>query len=294
MAQEIATDLELQLVGLINQERASNNLPPVHTEVHLNASAQSHSNWMAGSGTFSHSGDEGSSPKERMVEADFPLQGSWRTAENIAYVSLTGAADRGEAEMLHANLMNSPPHRANILKPDILYVGIGLSLGNLEQGGHVYDVLYLTQNFGNTEAEVIVQQNLADGTTETVPFRGGVPIGDGSEVTDLPDQKPPFIAPFDDDDDDYDDDDDDGHHNPDGSGGGCFVATAAYGDRSHPDVIALRRFRDEVLVRHKAGRAFVRVYWVIGPVMAKRISHDGVVGRALRRGLSSLVKRLPR
>ena len=52
------------------------------------------------------------------------------------------------------------------------------------------------------------------------------------------------------------------------SAGGRFVATAAYGSRSHPDVVALRRFRDEVLVRSAPGRAFVAAYRVLGPRMA--------------------------
>jgi hypothetical protein len=36
--------------------------------------------------------------------------------------------------------------------------------------------------------------------------------------------------------------------------GACFVATTAYGDRHHPDVVLLRKFGDEVLTRSSAGR----------------------------------------
>lgn len=74
-----------------------------------------------------------------------------------------------------------------------------------------------------------------------------------------------------------------------GSGGGCFVATAAYGHRMEPDVVALRRFRDHHLVKWKAGRAFVRAYWVVGPVLADRISPDSLRGRAVRAVLSRVV-----
>lgn len=52
------------------------------------------------------------------------------------------------------------------------------------------------------------------------------------------------------------------------SGGGCFVATAAYGDRLHPDVVALRYFRDHHLIRTAAGRSLIRVYWIVGPRLA--------------------------
>lgn len=73
------------------------------------------------------------------------------------------------------------------------------------------------------------------------------------------------------------------------SGGGCFVATAAYGSRNHPDVVSLRRFRDETLVRYKAGRAFIRFYWVVGPVLADKVSPDTWTGRTVRSLLRPLV-----
>src|SRR3989338_9482327 len=41
----------------------------------------------------------------------------------------------------------------------------------------------------------------------------------------------------------------------------CFVATAVYGDREAPEVQALRRFRDEVLMDSPFGRACVDFYY---------------------------------
>lgn len=41
----------------------------------------------------------------------------------------------------------------------------------------------------------------------------------------------------------------------------CFIATAVYGDRNAPQVQTLREFRDEVLTRSKAGRAFIDFYY---------------------------------
>lgn len=84
-----------------------------------------------------------------------------------------------------------------------------------------------------------------------------------SVLTDDPEPPP------DDDDDDGDDDDDDP---PTNGGGGCFVATCAYGDRTHPDVAFLQSWRDLVLVDHRAGRAFIRIYWVVGPVLARLLA----------------------
>ena len=70
------------------------------------------------------------------------------------------------------------------------------------------------------------------------------------------------------------------------------MATAAYGDRMNPDVIALRAFRDNHLVKSRAGRAFVRAYWVIGPRMAKVVAHDKMSGKLIRGVLGRMVTRL--
>ncbi len=76
------------------------------------------------------------------------------------------------------------------------------------------------------------------------------------------------------------------------SGGACFVATSAYGNPHHPDVVALRAFRDNHLVKARAGRLFVRLYWIIGPKMAARIRPEHARARAARCALSRLVAML--
>jgi hypothetical protein len=49
----------------------------------------------------------------------------------------------------------------------------------------------------------------------------------------------------------------------------CFVATAAAGDPFDPNVIVLRRFRDDLLVQSRPGRVFIQVYNFLGPQMAE-------------------------
>lgn len=56
------------------------------------------------------------------------------------------------------------------------------------------------------------------------------------------------------------------------SGATCFVASVAYDDPNHPDVMYLRLFRDSVLAKNKLGVAFIAWYWRNGPKLAKVVS----------------------
>lgn len=53
---------------------------------------------------------------------------------------------------------------------------------------------------------------------------------------------------------------------------GCFIATAAYGHYSAPQVQALRDFRDQFLLPHASGRAFVAWYYAHSPRWAQYIA----------------------
>jgi len=68
-----------------------------------------------------------------------------------------------------------------------------------------------------------------------------------------------------------------------GGGGGCFIATAAYGSPLAPEVQLLRQFRDRYLVSNAPGRLVVMVYYRLSPPLARWIvSHDHVRAAARR------------
>lgn len=54
----------------------------------------------------------------------------------------------------------------------------------------------------------------------------------------------------------------------------CFVATACYGDEDAPEVVRLRRYRDEVLSHSVAGRALIRTYYRLSPPVAAWIARS--------------------
>ncbi|HHW97768.1 MAG TPA: fibronectin type III domain-containing protein [Oligoflexales bacterium] len=72
-------------------------------------------------------------------------------------------------------------------------------------------------------------------------------------------------------------------------GGFCFIATAAYGSYSAPDVWMLRRFRDEVLMTTSLGRAFVRTYYEVSPPIAKQIAGSEPAKAGVRLALKPFV-----
>jgi len=55
-------------------------------------------------------------------------------------------------------------------------------------------------------------------------------------------------------------------------GPGCFIATAAYGTKSACEIVVLRRFRDRLLIRNRAGRRFVYFYYAHSPPIAEQVS----------------------
>ncbi|MBV9852711.1 MAG: hypothetical protein JO250_23880 [Armatimonadetes bacterium] len=73
----------------------------------------------------------------------------------------------------------------------------------------------------------------------------------------------------------------------------CYIATACYGDAHHPDVQALRRYRDETLLLSPLGRGLARLYDRLSPPLARRMDKTGWLAQTLRRlVLEPLARRL--
>ena len=53
--------------------------------------------------------------------------------------------------------------------------------------------------------------------------------------------------------------------------GGCFVATACYGNYNSPEVLVLRKYRDEYLLNSPGGKFLVWIYYSISPPLARYI-----------------------
>ena len=79
----------------------------------------------------------------------------------------------------------------------------------------------------------------------------------------------------------------------DSSGGCCcYIATAVYGDYDAPQVLVLRRYRDERLSKSNIGRVLIKVYYSISPPLAERLKKTKRINNAVRKILDKIVKRL--
>jgi uncharacterized protein YkwD len=124
---------------LVNQERARENLPPLVLENKLNEAAQAHAADMLARDFYAHESPEGKTVSDRFQAAG---GSKWLlTAENIAKCEgCDPPLTRAYVRQMQQGWMNSPGHRANILRKGLDTFGFGMTVSG---GG----TLYAVQNF---------------------------------------------------------------------------------------------------------------------------------------------------
>jgi hypothetical protein len=112
-SQDKQSQVEQTLLQLANRDRAALGLAPLKWSAPLAAAAHQHAVRMAQQNTLSHQlpGEAGLAERASQSGARFST-----IAENIA--------EGPSAESIHQQWMNSPPHRANLLDPQLDAVGI--------------------------------------------------------------------------------------------------------------------------------------------------------------------------
>jgi uncharacterized protein YkwD len=117
--------LETTLLAKLNAERAAGGLGALALQPWASSVARAHSNEMAAARDIWHN-------HTGYLDIAQQAIGAYLTGENVA--------EAGTLDETDSLLMNSPPHRANILYPAFNYVGIGVALDAV---GYVY----VTQDF---------------------------------------------------------------------------------------------------------------------------------------------------
>lgn len=122
-----------QFYALVNKARIDNGLPPYGWSDLLAAAAQRHANDLAVHRLASHTGSDGSTPRQRIAEAGYAAWGNGAVVgENFwtGYGNIRDALDWFLAD---------PPHRENILSSRYREIGIGVATDSEGQAYYVLD-----------------------------------------------------------------------------------------------------------------------------------------------------------
>jgi uncharacterized protein YkwD len=130
------------ILCLLNRERAKHGLPALRRNAVLEATAQRYSEDMDRLHFFAHEAPNGSDPGERMRAAGYPVSTSL-VGENLYW----GAAQHAPPARAMRGWMESPGHRANVLRPQFTEVGVGVTYDGPFYVGSRRAAIYTT-NFG--------------------------------------------------------------------------------------------------------------------------------------------------
>jgi len=149
-----------QIFQLTNQEREKNGLPPLAWDDRLAQAAAEHAQLMVEHGELSHQFPGEAPVRDRIAGTNLHFD---RSGENVAYDD--------SAEDVNRGLMNSPPHRANILSPDYNAIGIAA----VQKG----DLLYVVEDFARRLPDYTaarVEQIIADEVAQVRARHGDDPL----------------------------------------------------------------------------------------------------------------------
>lgn len=142
---EHSEEIEKLILELVNENRrkANSALKELSWDETLQHIARAHSDDMLARRFFDHVNPDGLSAGDRIALAHRQLIGN--TGENIFRQSGYSVSDaRQTAALIVRELMASPGHRENILRPEFTHLGVGVSLRNGE--------VRTTQNFALVRA----------------------------------------------------------------------------------------------------------------------------------------------
>lgn len=116
---EVVPTLEAELFELVNSTRREHGLAPLTLDERLRDVAREHSLDMRTNNYFAHVSPTEGSLIDRLNAAGL----------NYTHAGENLAAARPDAGVIHSLLMNSAPHRENILNPTWRKMGIGVAAG---------------------------------------------------------------------------------------------------------------------------------------------------------------------
>jgi hypothetical protein len=130
-----------------NKERVAQGLAPLRWNANLATAAHAHALLMAQRNTLSH-----------QFSGEAPLQDRARSAGARFTAVAENVAEGPSAEMIHASWMHSPPHRANLLDPELTDIGIAVAVGAPGPGSGRGPMLFAVQDFSQAVPELSLNE----------------------------------------------------------------------------------------------------------------------------------------
>lgn len=143
--QFLAAVVPAEIIALTNTERADNNVGNLKEDELLDSAAEAKANDMAANGYFSHTGPDGKTPWEWISASGYQYQ---YAGENLA-VRFVNSTD-----VINA-WMQSPTHRANMVKPVYTQIGVGVAEGMYQGEPATYVVQYFGTPKSSEEAALL-------------------------------------------------------------------------------------------------------------------------------------------
>ncbi len=141
----LASVLPAVLSGLTNEERQTQHLPTLAVNSLLNKAAKMKAEDMATNGYFAHTSPTGKTPWYWIEKVGYKYQ---YAGENLAI-------DFADSKDVTNAWMNSPTHKANIIKKNYTEIGTGIANGMYE--GH--ETVFVAQVYANPLIEKITQRS---------------------------------------------------------------------------------------------------------------------------------------
>jgi uncharacterized protein YkwD len=111
---------------LLNEQRAAHGLAPTRLNARLAQAGAAFSRRMVAERFFAHVAPDGEQLTTRLRRAGYiAASDDYMIGENLAW----GQAELSTPRAIVAGWMNSPGHRANVLRPQYVEVGLGFVLG---------------------------------------------------------------------------------------------------------------------------------------------------------------------
>lgn len=70
---------------------------------------------------------------------------------------------------------------------------------------------------------------------------------------------------------------------------GCYIATMAYGNYNHPQVIELREFRDDFLSKTVFGKVLIKLYYKYSPSLVEKLKDKQNLNQIIRKVLDKFI-----